>query len=480
MSEEKKSISSGDTKLSIREKLGYSATDMAGNLLYVTVSSYIMYFYTDVFGIPASGALGASVILLVARFADAISAVFWGSIVDHTKTKWGQSRPWFLWLAGPFVVTIWLAFFAPDLPDGAPKFWYAMITYILSAGIVYTGVQTAITALLPNMTSNPVERINANTFRMFGGQLGSFITSSLCIPLVGAFGYAFTGEKNDKVGFMVTIALFGIIAFVLLIFAFRSVKEHNYNPKVYKAIPFKDSLRACKGNWPWIILVLAFVVYWFAQSARNGTSTYYAKYVLGNENLTSLINGVQVLGILGTFSMPFFVKHTSKTTTLLIGLAIGAAGQLLIPFSANFTGMEFFGIPADLIAFTFFWTIGVIGAAIACGMPFAMLADTVDYGEWKTGIHAAGFLTAFGSAFCIQAGSGFGSFITLEIMNAGGYVANQVQTASAQDAISFCFIFFPVIVYAVEAIIMLFYRKYEKMEPQIKKELAERHAKTNK
>ena len=76
MSEEKKSISSGDTKLSIREKLGYSATDMAGNLLYVTVSSYIMYFYTDVFGIPASGALGASVILLVARFADAISAVF--------------------------------------------------------------------------------------------------------------------------------------------------------------------------------------------------------------------------------------------------------------------------------------------------------------------------------------------------------------------------------------------------------------------
>lgn len=465
----------GDVKLSLKEKCGYACTDMAGNLLYVTISTYIMYFYTDVFGIPASGAMGASIILLVARFADAISAIFWGSVVDHTKTKWGQSRPWFLWLVGPFVVTVWLAFFAPDLPDGAPKFWYAMITYILSAGIVYTGVQTAITAILPNLTSNTTERINANTFRMCGGQLGSFITCSLCIPLVGAFGYAFCGEKNDKVGFMVTIALFGIIALILLLVAFKNLREHNYNVENQKPVPFKDSLKACKGNWPWIILVLGFVIFWVAQSTRNGTSTYYAKYVLGNENLTSLINGVQVIGLIGTFSMPFFVKKFNKTATLMIGLAIGAIGQLCIPLSANFAGIDILGLPGDLFVFTFFWTIGVIGAAIACGMPFAMLADTVDYGEWKTGIHAAGFLTAFGSAFCIQVGSGFGAYIPLEIMNAAGYVANQAQTADALGAISFCFIYFPVIIYAIEAIIMLFYRKYEKMEPQIKKELAQRH-----
>lgn len=122
-----------------------------------------------------------------------------------------------------------------------------------------------------------------------------------------------------------------------------------------------------------------------------------------------------------------------------------------------------------------FWTIGVLGAAIACGMPFAMLADTVDYGEWKTGIHAAGFLTAVGSAFCIQVGSGFGAFLPLEIMDAAGWVPNQQQTPQALNAISFCFIWLPVIIYVIVAIIMLFYRKYEKMEPQIKAELAERH-----
>lgn len=454
-------------KLPLKEKIAYSFTDMAGNLLYVTISSYIMYFYTDVFGLPAESALGAGTILLVARFADAISAPIWGSIVDHTQTKWGQSRPWFLWLAVPFAVTVWLAFTAPDLPDGSPKFIYALITYILAAGAVYTGIQTPITAILPNLTSDPTERISANTFRMAGGSIGSFITSAFCIPLVGFFGTLVGGgTANDKAGFMIVTALFGVVAIVLLIFAFRNLNERNYHPEVQKPIPFKDSLKAAKGNWPWIILVVSFMIYWVAQSTRNGVAVYYAKYNLGNENLTSWFNGVQVLGLLATFCMPVLVKKTNnKTLTMLIGLGIGIVGQALMPLAGS-----------DVVLAVIFWTIGVFGAAIAVGMPFAMLSDTVDYGEWKTGVHAAGFLTAVGSAFCIQVGSGFGAFVPLRIMSGAGYVANVRQSQASLDAISFCFIWLPIIVYVVVGILMLFYRRFEKMEPQIKAELAERRA----
>ena len=453
-------------KLSVREKIAYSFTDMAGNLLYVTISSYIMYFYTNVFHIPAAGALGAGTILLVARFADAISAVVWGSIVDHTNTKWGQSRPWFLWLCVPFAITVWIAFTAPSLPDGAPKFWYALITYILAAGAVYTGIQTPITAILPNLTSDPVERNNANSFRMAGGQIGSFITSSFTIPLVGWFGVQFGG--GDKTGFMIVTAIWGIVAIILLLFSFKNLNERNYHPELNKPIPLSDSFKAAKGNWPWIILVVAFVIYWVAQSTRNGVSTYYAQYVLNNRNLTSIFNGVQVLGLLGTIAMPIIANKTkNKTLTMIIGLVIGGLGQALMPLAGQ-------NVPLLVT----FWTIGVLGAAIAIGMPFGMLADTVDYGEWKTGIHAAGFLTAVGSAFCIQVGSGFGAFLPLEIMGAAGYDANlEQQSQSALDAISFCFIWLPVIVYIVVGVIMCFYRKYEKMEPMIKAELAERHAK---
>ncbi len=158
---------SANVKLSVWEKTAYSFTDMAGNLLYVTISSYILYFYTDVFGISVGG---AGLILLVARFFDAVSAPVWGSIVDHTHTKWGQSRPYFLWLAIPFAVATFLAFTAPNL-HGTAKLWYAGFTYILAAGVVYTGIQTPITAILPSLTTNGQERINANTFRMCGGSL---------------------------------------------------------------------------------------------------------------------------------------------------------------------------------------------------------------------------------------------------------------------------------------------------------------------
>jgi Na+/melibiose symporter-like transporter len=234
-----------------------------------------------VFGISASGALGAATILLVARFADAISAVVWGSIVDHTRTKWGQCRPWFLWLAVPFAVTVFIAFTAPSLPNETSKFWYALVTYVLAAGAVYTGIQTPITAILPNLTSDPVERNNANSFRMLGGNIGSFITSAFTIPLVGFFGTMLGG--GDRSGFMAVTALYGVIAIVLLVLAFRNLRERNYHPEVQKPIPFKDSLRAAKGNWPWVILVTAFVIYWIAQSTRNGMAVYYAKYNLGNE-----------------------------------------------------------------------------------------------------------------------------------------------------------------------------------------------------
>ena len=457
---------SGAVKLSVREKIAYSFTDGAGNLLYVNISSYIMYFYTDVFGISAGGLLGAGTILLVARIADALSAIAWGSVVDHTSTKWGQSRPYFLWMAIPFAVFTWLAFTAPNISSDTGKFWYALITYILAAGIIYTGIQTPITAILPNLTSDPVERVNANTFRMAGGSIGSLITSAFCIPLVGFFGSLVGGGKaNDKAGFMIVLAIFGVIAILMLLFSFKNLREHNFHPEQNKPISLKQSWTAAKSNKPWMILVLAFLVYWVAQSTRNGVSSYYAKYNLGNVDLTSWFNGIQVVGLIGTFAMPFLVKTTNKTGTMLIGLAIGALGQVLMPLAGS-------SVP---LAVTF-WTIGVIGAAIAVGMPFGMLADTVDYGEWKTGIHAAGFLTAVGSAFCIQVGSGFGAYVPLEILNAAGYVANQDQSPQVLNAISFCFIWLPVIVYAIVALIMLFYFKYEKMEPQIKKELAERHA----
>lgn len=440
-------------KLPLSEKISYSFTDLAGNMLYCSITAYIMYFYTDVFGISVAA---AGVVLLVARFFDAVSAPIWGSIVDHTHTKWGQSRPYFLWLAVPFGVATLLAFLSPSL-SATGKVWYAGVTYILAAGIIYTGIQTPINSILPNLTSDSNERTVTTTFRMVGGAIGAFIAGSAVLPLVD-----FLGKGNSKVGFPLTITVLAIVAIILLLIAFKNLKEKQLSTS--KPIPLKESVRATYKNWPWILLVVSFVIYWVAQADRGSIAVYYAKYNLGNANLAVLFNGLGIVGLLGTILIPFLVKVTNKHMTMIIGLLIGIVGQSLMAFVGN-------NIPLIIAS----WVIGVIGAAIACAMPFAMLADTVDYGEWKNGVRAPGFLTAIGGAFCIQLGSGFGSYIPSKIMGAAGFVADKAQTASSLASIKFSFIWLPVIIYVLAMIPMFFYGRFEKQEYKIKKDLQERH-----
>lgn len=440
-------------KLSLTNILAYASTDTAGNLLYCTLTSFILYFYTDVFGISV-GAAGT--ILLVARVIDSLDAPIWGLIIDHTHSKYGQSRPWFLWLAAPFAIFLTLSFLSPDLST-SQKGIYALVTYLIT-GIIYTGISTPITSILPNLSNDSDERVKLNSYRMVGGNIGYFVTASFTLPLV-----AFFGGGNDQKGFAITAAVYSVIGLLMFIFAFAKTQEVNSGPQEVQSIPIKDSFKAMRGNWPWVIIVLANVMYWLGNTVRTSTVIYYAQYNLGHLNYASLLNGLVLFQVVGNILIPFMVRKFSKGQTLIIGFSIASLGQILM----GFVGSNF-----GLIAAA--WIFTSIGTGIAVSMPFAMLSDTVDYGEWKNGIRSAGFLTAIGSAFCIKMGSGLGGFLPSKIMAAAGYVAHKQQTASALAGIKFSFIWLPAICFMIGAAIMLTYSKFEKKETQIKKDLLER------
>ncbi|WEG11183.1 MFS transporter [Pullulanibacillus sp. KACC 23026] len=441
-------IEEKNAKLPLKRVLAYASTDSAGNLLYCTLTSFIMYFYTDVFGISIAS---AGLILLIARFFDALDAPVWGFVLDHTKTKWGKSRPYWLWLSVPFGLMVFLAFFAPHLSPSA-KVVYALMTYILS-GVVYTGIGSPITAILPNLTTNSTERVRLNSWRSNGGMIGYLITASFTLPLVSFFG-----KGNNILGFRVTVGIYAVIAIFLLLFAFSGTRE--LNTKSIKSIPISQSLKAVKGNWPWITLVLAFIFYWLGNTARTSTVIYYSEYNLHNKGLASVLNGLVVFQMLSITLLPFIVKRFLKTHTQIIGFAIAAIGQMIIAFSGNSASMVIFG-----------WIVASIGTGIAVTLPFAMLSDTVDYGEWKTGIRANGFLTAIGSSFCIKIGSGLGSFIPSIIMERAGYAANHAQSAASLAGIKFCFTWLPAIFFLVGAIIMINYTRYERNEANVRNQL---------
>lgn len=173
-------------------KLSYSLTDFGGNVLFVSISTYLLYFYTDTFGL-AIGAAGT--ILLVTRLLDMIDAPIWGFLIDHTHTGWGQSRPYFLWICVPFAFFTWLTFTTPNL-SGTAKVIYASLTYVLS-GILYTGISTPMTSILPNLSNDPDQRTVLNSYRMVGGNIGLLVANSVVLPLVQILG-----QGNDKKAFL--------------------------------------------------------------------------------------------------------------------------------------------------------------------------------------------------------------------------------------------------------------------------------------
>src|SRR5690242_15364923 len=219
--------------------LAYASTDTAGQLVFTVVSFYSLYFYTEVFGISAAA---AGTILLIARLTDAIDAPIWGIIFDKTHSRWGKSRPWFLWLCVPFAVFGVLTFLTPNLGYTA-KVMYAAATYIICS-VLYTGINTPVTSILSALTPDPHERVTLTSFRMFGSKFGVALVNLTALWLVQFFGHG-----NDRKGYMIVMPIYAACSIVLFLLAFRNLEEVVHEKK--QSLPIRDSLRAVKGNWPW-------------------------------------------------------------------------------------------------------------------------------------------------------------------------------------------------------------------------------------
>jgi sugar (glycoside-pentoside-hexuronide) transporter len=434
-------------------RFSYAASDMAGQLIFCVVSFYILKFYTDVLGLSAGI---AGTILLIARLEDALDTPIWGILLDKTKSKYGKSRPWFLWLCFPFAIFGILAFTTPDL-DGTSKAIYAAVTYII-CGSLYTGINTPVTSILSALTSDPKERVKLTCYRMFGSKVGVLLVNLSLLPLVGLLG-----KGNDQLGFMLTIPIFAVISIILYLIAFRNLKE--VVPVTHKNVPVKEAFKAFKGNWPWIIIFVTSMFFWVAFFARITMVPFFFEYVWERKDLTKWAFSMDALSLVGIFMIPWLCRRVSKTNIWIWGLLGSVISQVIF-----FAGAE---MGSNTLLFTG-WIAGVITSGVAMALPFSLISDSVDYGEWKTGIRSAGLLTAVGAGLCLKSASGLGAAVPAWIMQATGYVANEAQSESAIFGIELGFIWIPAVFYAAAVVPVFFYRKYEALEPQIQEELNNR------
>lgn len=439
----------------LKTRLSYAASEVAGQLIFCVVSFYLLKFYTDVYGISAAA---AGTILLATRCLDAVDAPLWGILFDRTHSSLGKSRPWFLWLCGPFAIFGVLTFLTPHL-SGTAKVLYAGVTYAICS-ILYTGINTPVTSILSGLTSESRERVTLTTFRMFGSKLAVLFVNLTVLRLVDR-----VGGGNDRKGFLIVMSLYAIGSVLLYLTAFRNLRETVVEE--HKKIALRESLRAIRGNHPWLITFASGLFFWIAFIARISAAPYFFEYTLHRRDLISIANSLDFVSLGTVFLLPWLCRKTSKRNLWAAGLLGCIAGQLLLA-----AGTHAHSVPLILTG----WGFGFFASGAAMAIPFTILSDSVDYGEWRCGIRATGFLTAIGFSFCLKAGSGLGGAIPAWILDRYHYIPHAQQTAASLHGINLSFVWLPAIAYALATIPVLFYQRYERLEPQIRKDLELRRA----
>lgn len=244
--------------LSVKEKIGYGMGDAASHIIFDNVMLYMMFFYTDIFGIPA-GFVGT--MFLLARALDAISDPCMGLLADRTRSRWGKFRPWVLFGALPFGIVCVLAYSTPDLSLNG-KMIYAAITYTLLT-LLYTVVNIPYCALGGVITNDPTQRISLQSWRFVLATAGGMLSTVLMMPLVKLIG----GE-NKALGFQGGIAALSVVAFLMLAFCFFTTKERVEAPATHTSM--REDLRDIWHNDQWRIVGLLTILNILAVCVRGG------------------------------------------------------------------------------------------------------------------------------------------------------------------------------------------------------------------
>lgn len=432
------------------KRIGYGIGDLGCNLVFSTMASYLMIFYTDVFGITAAA---AGTMMLVTKFIDALTDTGMGLLVDKTHTRWGQGRPYFIVGAIPFAVFTTLTFLIPDFGSTGKLIW-AYVTYCLLC-TAYTVVNIPLNTIVPRLTADPHERNCLVSTRMVCAMLGTAIVMSITTPMVEWFG-----QGDQARGYLITMTLYGILAMFIFFVTFASTKEVVPPAVAGKNQSFRDSLKGMTGQ-AWLLMIFNFL-YFALYVVRSTTVLYYFTYNLQK------VEWIQMVGLLGILSglpmllcLPALQRKLGKRNVMFLSIAIYIAGDLLIYIGKT--------SPVCLLSGLVITGLGIYGIF---GTVFAMQPDVIDYSEYKKNRSISGMIAAF-QGFFVKGSMGLASWIIGLFLEASGYIPNVQQTQKALDSIELCFIWIPLILCALLAATNVFY-KLDSCAGQMQAELERR------
>ena len=426
-------------KLSLKSKFFYGGGDFAINIMWQLTVFYLLFFYTDIFGLSPSS---AGLVFFIAKIWDAITDPIMGYIADNTSTRWGKFRPYILFGSVPALIMIVLCFTSPDLSQSG-KFYWALFTYITFTTL-YTVIAIPVGSLIPAMTQDRDERTSLASFRFLGASSGSIAVAVLTLPLVGLF-------SSPQFGFPVVVAMLAFFGAIFAFLCFYNTRE-IYSKPYEKRIGLNRILKMIFTNFPLHFVILALLTTWVANNTKQLTTIYFVKYNLNLEAYFSpILLGVILQIMFGAYLVNLIKHQFEKKTLFMIGTFLYVSTDLIIYF---ITGYENFWL------FAFVASFGFIGFGMAGVMAWSMIADTIEYGEWKSGFRAEGLLNA-AHVFVFKLSVGVSAWLAGFILETTNYVANAPsQSQLTLEGLTIMGFIFPAIAGTI-AIIITYFNKYD-------------------
>ena len=484
--------------LSIREKLGYSLGDLAANLIFQTLITYLAFFYTDVFRLPPATA--ATIIFVIGLLGAFVFTPLIGIAADRTATRWGKFRPWILWTAIPFGVLSLLAFSTPDLGEHG-KVVYALTTYGLLM-LVYAANNLPYSALSGVLTGNMAQRNSLSAYRFVAVMIAQFIIQVLLLPLVLILG------DGDRVqGFERVMTVFAVVGTAFFLITFATTRERIVPAREQTGGVLQD-LTDLLRNRPWQVMLALTVLVFINLALKGGTYIYYFQYYMREAALTGFldssgfnhfINEVNTAlsgwGLSG-FTWPkdpatsaFSLFNACGILCMILGIGVSrhladrfgkrsVFGGALLASTVFLLAFYFFPPTAVAVAFGAFMLHGFF-YGITIPLLWAMIADVADYSEWKN--HRRATAIIFSAMLCgLKIGLSIGGALVAGILAHHGYQAGAEQQPQAVvDGIRLTVSVYCSLPFLLAVTLLLLYEIDKKMEARIEHDLHARRQADN-
>ena len=447
-------------KLPFFEKVAYGFGDLGSNILLDIGTLYLLKFYTDVLGLP--GTYGG-IIFLIAKFFTAFTDIFTGIVLDSRKNigKMGKFRPFIFYFSLP-VALIGIANFVGTPFDITGKTVCATILFMLF-GLVFSFMNCTYGAMIPAMTKNPDERAALAAWRQGGANLGLLLCTVLFVPVMNMI------EGTQQTQYIFAATIFSVCGFLTMLVCVKGVKERYIELKPSNApkTSVLASFKALVGNGPLFVICIANLCTLAAFNVKLAIQVYYCEYVLNDPYLLSYM-GFFSMGciFIGVLLMPAAVRKLGKKTVYIGGLTIWATGDLLNYFVGT--------TPFLFVAFSCF---AFFGSAFVNSLNWALVSETVEYGEWKTGVRSEGTVYT-GFTFFRKISQGIAGFFPGFMLTQIGYIPNVVQSESTQEGLRQLIFIYPFALAVITIVAMVFYKLNEKTYIKIVTELEERKKQT--